>query len=146
VQPGWELFGSLGLLGSSIREVGQLNTDLPITKARRVPRSQPYNAVIGSQWNFPLSAYRAMFRFDVQRNGKRTWEADNFHIMDEVTLVNARFTFFGQDRWNLTAWGSNLFNHRYYTDFVSSDFSGLGRDLGFNAPGRRYGLDLRYDF
>jgi len=146
VQPGWELFGSLGLLHSSIREVGQLGTDLPIIKGARVPRSQPYNAVIGSQWNFPLGAYRAMFRFDLQRNGKRTWEADNFHIMDEVTLVNARFTFFSNSRWNLTAWASNLFNHQYYTDFVSSDFSGLGRDLGFNAPGRRYGLDLRYDF
>jgi len=146
VQPGWELFGSLGLLGSSIREVGHLGTDLPITKGKRVPRSHPYNAVIGSQWNFPLGTYRAMFRFDVQRNGKRTWEADNFHVMDEVTLVNARFTFFGHGRWNLTAWGTNLFNHLYYTDFVSSDFSGLGRDLGFNAPGRRYGLDLRYDF
>jgi len=146
VEPGWEVFASLGLLGSGIRKVGQLNTDLPITKGRRVPRSQPYNAVIGSQWNFPLGAYRAMFRFDVERNGKRTWEADNFQIMDEVTLVNARFTFFGHARWNLTAWGTNLFNHRYYNDFISTDFTGLGRDIAFHAPGRRYGLDLRYDF
>jgi len=148
VRPGLELFASLGLLGSAIDKVGdvEFNTNLPIVKGARVPRSQPYNAVIGSQWNFPLGDYRAMFRFDIERNGKRTWEADNFHIMDAVTLVNARFTFFSQGRWNLTAWGSNLFNHRYYTDFISSDFSGLGRDLGFNAQGRRYGLDMRYDF
>jgi len=145
-RPGLEVFASLGLLGSSIREVGQLNTDLPIIKGKRVPRSHPYNAVIGAQWNFPLGEYRAMARFDIERNGKRTWEADNFHIMDEVTLVNARFTFFGHRRWNLTAWATNLFNHRYYTDFISTDFTGLGRDLGFHAPGRRYGLDLRYDF
>jgi len=145
-RPGLELFASLGLLGSSIREVGQLNTDLPIIKGKRVPRSHPYNAVVGAQWNFPLGTYRAMARFDIERNGKRTWEADNFHIMDEVTLVNARFTLFGNSRWNLTAWATNLFNHRYYTDFISTDFTGLGRDLGFNAPGRRYGLDVRYDF
>jgi len=148
LRPGWELFTSLGLLGSGILDVGNVEstTNLPISKGRRVPRSQPYNAVIGSQWNFPLGEYRAMFRFDIERNGKRTWEADNFHIMDEVTLVNARFTFFGNGRWNLTAWGSNLLNHHYYSDFISNDFTGLGRDIAFNAPGRRYGLDLRYDF
>jgi len=53
-RPGLELFASLGLLGSSIREVGQLNTDLPIIKGKHVPRSHPYNAVVGAQWNFPL--------------------------------------------------------------------------------------------
>jgi len=146
IQPGLEVFASLGLLDSRIKEVGQLSTDLPITKGRRAPRTEPYNAVIGSQWNFPLGAYRGMFRFDVSRNGTRTWEADNRYLMDPVTLVNTRFTFFGSSRWNLTAWANNLLNHRYYADFSSDAFGGLGRDIGFPAPGRRYGLNLRYDF
>jgi len=147
-QPGWELFASLGLLDSYVKKVGEaeFNTNLSITKGRRVPRSEPYSAVLGSQWNFPLGAYRAMFRFDVSRKGTRTWEADNLYLMDPVTLVNTRFTFFGNGRWNLTAWASNLFNHRYYTDFNSDGFGGLGHDLGFPAPGRRFGLDFRYDF
>jgi len=147
-QPGWELFASLGLLDSYVKEVGvaESTTNLAISKGRRVPRSEPYSAVIGSQWNFPLGAYRGMYRFDVSRKGTRTWEADNLYLMDPVTLVNTRFTFFGSSRWNLTAWASNLFNRRYYTDFNSDGFGGLGLDLGFPAPGRRYGIEFRYDF
>jgi len=146
VQPGWEVFASLGLLASRIKDVGQLSTDLPITRGRRAPRTEPWNAVLGSQWNFPLGAYRAMFRVDVSHQAKRTWEADNLYLMDPVTLVNTRLTFFSHRQWNMTAWASNLFNHRYYADFSSDAFGGLGRDIGFPAPGRRYGLDFRYDF
>jgi len=147
-RPGWELFASLGLLDSYVKEVGEAesSTNLSITKGRRVPRSEPYSAVIGSQWNFALGAYRGMYRFDISRKGTRTWEADNLYLMDPVTLVNTRFTFFGSSRWNLTAWANNLFNRRYYTDFNSDGFGGLGHDLGFPAPGRRYGVDFRYDF
>jgi len=114
VQPGWEVFATLGLLASEIKEVGTLSTPLPITTGKRVPRSAPYNAVIGSQWNFPLGEYRAMFRFDVSRNGTKTWEADNLYLMDPVTLVNTRLTFFSNSKWHLTAWATNLFNHHYY--------------------------------
>jgi len=146
VQSGWEVFATLGLLDSTIKKVGTISTPLPITTGKRAPRTSPYNAVIGSQWNFPLGEYRAMFRFDVSRNGTKTWEADNLYLMDPVTLVNTRFTFFSNSKWHLTAWASNLFNHHYYADFSSNAFGGLGRDIGFPAPGRRYGLDFRYDF
>jgi len=146
VRPGWEIFSSLGVLGSSIKETGPLRTNAAISKGRRAPRTEPYNAVIGSQWNFPLGAYRAMFRFDVSRNGTRTWEPDNVYLRDPVTLVNTRFTFFSNQHWNLTLWASNLQNRRYYGDLTSDNFSGFGRDVVFPAPGRRYGLDFRYDF
>jgi len=146
VTPGWEVFATLGLLDSEIKEVGVISTPLPITTGKRAPRTSPYNAVLGSQWNFPIGEYRAMFRFDVSRNGTKTWEADNLYLMDPVTLVNTRFTFFSNSKWNLTAWATNLFNHHYYADFSSNAFGGLGRDIGFPAPGRRYGLDFRYDF
>jgi len=146
VQPGWEVFASLGLLGSRIKDTGALSTNLPILKGGRAPRTEPYNAVIGSQWNFPLGAYRAMYRFDVSRNGTRTWEADNLYLMDPVTLVNTRLIFFSNSQWNLTVWASNLFNHRYYADFSSEPFSGLGGDIAQHAAGRRYGVDFRYDF
>jgi len=146
VQPGWEVFATLGLLDSEIKKVGAISTPLPITTGKRAPRTSPYNAVLGSQWNFPVGEYRAMFRFDVSRNGTKTWEADNLYLMDPVTLVNTRLTFFSNSKWNLTAWATNLFNHHYYADFSSNAFGGLGRDIGFPAPGRRFGLDFRYDF
>jgi len=147
VQPGWEVFASLGLLHSKIKQTGPLSTDLAIRDGLRAPRTEPYNAVLGTQWNFPLGEYRAMLRVDVSRNGERTWEADNVYKMDPVTLVNTRFTFFSNSRWNLTAWASNLFNHHYYADFTSNSFFDIGGyDVGVPAPGRRYGLDLRYDF
>jgi len=146
VRPGFEVFASLGLLHSKIKETGPLSTNLPITKGGRAPRTEPYNAVIGAQWNFPIGPYRAMYRFDVSRNGRRTWEADNVYLMDPVTLVNTRFTFFSNRKWNLTAWASNLFNHRYYADFSSEPFSGLGGDIAQHAAGRRFGVDFRYDF
>jgi len=146
VQPGWEVFASLGLLHSEIKETGPLSTPLPITNGRRVPRSEPYNGVLGSQWNFALGEYRGMFRFDVSRNGRRTWEADNAYIRDPVTLVNTRFTFFSNRQWNLTGFVNNLFNHRYYSDFASWPFNTLARDRGSLAAGRRYGIEMRYDF
>jgi iron complex outermembrane receptor protein len=146
VRPGWQVFGSLGLLGSDIRDVGISASNFPIKSGNRAPRTEPYNAVLGSQWNFPLGERSAMFRFDVSRKGRRTWEADNVAIMNPVTLVNARFTYFGGDRWNLTAWTSNLFNHRYYGDFGSTTFTGLPVDIASPAQGRHFGIDYRYDF
>jgi len=146
VRPGFEVFASLGLLDSSIKETGPIRTDAAITKGRRAPRTEPYNAVIGSQWNFPLGVYRGMFRFDVSRNGTRTWESDNLYLRDPITLINSRFSFFSNQRWNLTLWVNNLLNRRYYGDLTSNNFSGFGRDVVFPAPGRRYGLDFRYDF
>jgi len=147
VQPGLEVFASLGLLDSKIKQTGTLSTDLAITNGLRAPRTEPYNIVLGSQWNFPLAQYRAMFRVDLSRNGSRTWEADNRYKMDPVTLVNTRLTFFSNSQWNLTAWASNLFNHHYYADFTSNAFFDIGGfDVGVPAPGRRYGVDFRYDF
>jgi len=146
VRPGWELFANLGLLDSTIKETGPLGTTLPITNGRRSPRSEPYSAVVGSQWNFPLGEYRGMFRFDVSRVGERVWEADNLYRRDPVTLVNTRLTFFSNSQWNLTAWASNLFDRHYFGHFESNAFNGLGRDLATQAPGRRFGVDFRYDF
>jgi len=146
VRTGWEMFASLGLLHSKIKDTGPLSTPLPITNGRRVPRSEPYNGVLGSQWNFALGEYRGMFRFDISRNGSRTWEADNTYIRDPVTLVNTRFTFFSNSQWNLTGFVNNLFNHRYYSDFASWPFNTLARDRGSLAAGRRYGIEMRYDF
>jgi len=146
VRPGWEVFASLGLLGTRVKETGELSTPLPIVNGLRSPRSEPYDVVFGSQWNFPVGGYRAMFRFDVSRKGTRTWEADNLYLMDPVTLVNTRVTFFSNSQWNVTAWVNNLFNHHYYADFNSNNFSFTGIDAAVQAPGRRYGLDFRYNF
>lgn len=146
VHPGWQLFGSLGLLGSDIADVGINASNFPIKDGNRAPRTEPYNFVIGSQWNFSLGQRSAMFRFDVSRKGPRTWEADNVAIMNPVTLVNARFTYFGGDRWNLTAWTTNLLNHHYYGDFGSTTFTGLPVDIASPAQGRHFGVDYRYDF
>jgi len=147
VRSGWEIFASLGLLGSRVKETGELSTPLPIRNGLRVPRTEPYDAALGSQWNFPLGEHRAMFRFDVSRKGTRTWEPDNVYLMDPVTLVNTRFTFFSNRQWNVTAWANNLFDHRYYADFNSGPFSFRpNRDTAVHAPGRRYGVDFRYDF
>jgi len=146
VRSGWEVFANLGLMDSEIRETGPLGTTLPITKGRRAPRTEPYSAVIGSQWNFPLGAYRGMFRFDVSRVGERVWEADNLYRRNPVTLANTRMTVFSNSQWNLTAWATNLFNRHYYGHFESNAFGGLGRDIATHAPGRRFGVDFRYDF
>jgi len=146
VRPGWEVFASLGLLDTSIKDTGPLRTDADIRQGRRTPRSEPYNAVLGSQWNFPLGEYRGMFRFDASRVGTRTWEEDNLYLRDPITLINTRFTFFSNSQWNLTLWADNLLNRRYYGDLTSDNFSGFGRDVVFPAPGRRYGVEFRYDF
>lgn len=146
VHPGWQIYGSLGLLGSRIASVGPISTNLPIKAGNRAPRTEPYNFVLGSQWNFPLGRQYAMFRADVSRQGPRTWEPDNLYVMSPVTLVDARFTYFGGDHWSATLWARNLFNHRYYADFVPAAFSGLGEDIASLAQGRQYGIDFRYDF
>jgi len=146
VRSGWEIFASLGLLGTRVKETGELSTPLPIVNGLRVPRTEPYDVVLGSQWNFPLGAYRGMFRFDVSRKGTRTWEPDNIYLMDPVTLVNTRFTFFSNSQWNMTVWATNLFDHHYYGDFNSNSYSFSGRDSAVQAPGRRYGMDFRYNF
>jgi len=44
VHSGWEVFASLGLLDTSIKDTGPLRTNADIRKGRRTPRSEPYNA------------------------------------------------------------------------------------------------------
>jgi outer membrane receptor protein involved in Fe transport len=62
-------------------------------------------------------------------------------------LLNARLTYkFDDDKWSISAMGSNLLNKLYLISVFDLTGIGGGSDLGLVAPPREYSIQIEHKF
>jgi iron complex outermembrane receptor protein len=141
---GWQVYGSLGILDSDIREIDDSLT-VPAEEGNKSPKTQVSSLTLGTQYEFPVGDLTATLRLDYNRMGKRYWHPDNFDVRDPVDLLDLRASL-GGERWSATVWGRNVLDEFYFMDFNSAAFGAPGVDLGSQAPPDTYGIEVRYSF
>jgi iron complex outermembrane recepter protein len=94
---------------------------------------------LGAQYTQPLGeTFSLLLRADFQRLGRTWWDPYNVTSRDPVSLLDARVGL-TSDRWSLTAWGRNLTDEKYNTEFSPGGFL-------FKALPARYGVEFNYRF
>jgi iron complex outermembrane receptor protein len=144
VAPGWQVYGTLGILDSEIKDIDPTLTVAAI-KGNRTPRTQESNLSFGTEYEFPIGALTARLRVDYNRMGKRYWHPDNLDVRDPVNLLDLRASI-GNDQWTVTAWGRNVTDEFYWQSFNSVRFGAPGVDLGSQSQPDTYGIDFKYAF
>ncbi|WP_394190475.1 TonB-dependent receptor [Pseudoalteromonas atlantica] len=120
--------------------LGNALTDnrLPFTSEWNLSAGVEYNADLASN---PLKAqlivdYQSEYYFDQNQNP--------YAMQDGYSIVNANLQY-QIDNWGFALWGKNLFDTQYsHLKFDLSSFLGMLED--FKGEGRRYGLDISYQF
>ncbi len=94
---------------------------------------------LSAQYTQPLNGdVGLILRADFQRIGRTWWEPYNVTSRDPVELLDARVGL-GNDKWTVTAWGKNLTDEKYNTEFSPGGFL-------FKALPSRYGVEFNYRF
>lgn len=146
-QPGesWQLYGSLGLLDSRIRESAASIVVSPNAVGRDLAHAPRWTLNLGGSWNGPGGWFGRLdfnavdaFYFDISHNQRSRSHA----------VVNLRIGK-SWSHWTLSAWSRNLFD----TDYATRGFY-FGNEppwfentlyTKFGDP-RSYGLRLSYDY
>ena len=143
---GLDLFFRVGYTDSEIRRSSRAATDV----GNQAPLVSEYTGVLGAQYRWPLTtALFGFIRADYERIGPTYWYPDNYTVRDPVDLVNLRLGI-DQERWSLTAWSRNLFNHKYNAEWSPGPpfFPNPGPTNNFVFKGmpRVWGVDFIYRF
>lgn len=148
---GFRLTASLGLLDTSIKDVGdglsnflkQSGIDPASLKGRKTSFTTPVTAALGVSYERRLGEeINLTASADYAYQGDRYWEIDNRAVRDPVGLLSGRVTL-ERGGWSLALWGKNLTNEFYYKEFESSRFLGSPNDAGFPGKPRTFGVDLK---
>jgi iron complex outermembrane receptor protein len=111
----------------------------PSVLGNEAPLVSRHTANAGVQYRQPLGdALDLTFRVDARQTGETWWEPYNVTSRDTIDVVDARISL-GGDRWMATAWGKNLNDEEYNTEFSPGGFL-------FKALPRRYGVEFLYKF
>jgi iron complex outermembrane receptor protein len=111
----------------------------PSVVGNEAPLVSRHTANAGLQYRQPLGdALDLTFRVDANQVGETWWEPYNVTSRDTIDLVDARISL-GGDQWTATAWGKNLNDEEYNTEFSPGGFL-------FKALPRRYGVEFTYKF
>jgi len=139
---GWQVYAGLGTTDTEIKE----NLPFPTSVGNHTPKTTDLSLNLGSQYRFPvINDIFAFMRVDYERRGERFWQVDNLDVQDPLNLLSFRAGF-ETDRWGLYAWGRNITDEDYYTDFNPTEFTGLGFDIGFRGQPATYGVEARIRF
>jgi iron complex outermembrane recepter protein len=139
---GWQVYAGLGTTDTEIKE----NIPFPTSVGNHTPKTTDLSLNLGSQYRFAvINDIFAFLRIDYERRGERFWQVDNLDVQDPLDLLSFRAGF-ETDRWGLYAWGRNITDEEYYTDFNPTEFTGLGFDIGFRGQPATYGVEARVRF
>lgn len=142
VARGLQLFASVGTTDTEILR----NRINPSVVGNKTPKAAPWTTNVGFQYEAPLStALGFMVRVDYQHRSKKYWEADNIYVQEPLDLVNARVGL-QTDRWSIFAFGRNVLDEKYYTDFGSPPVSGIDTFYASLGQPASYGIEMRYKF
>lgn len=138
----WELFGGFGYTDGEISEFGPN----PAFEGNVAPGSVKTTATLGLSKAYQLDRDLTLTpRLEVSRYGSIWWDVANTEgtERDPITLVDARLTLAGEERWEIALWGKNLTDEEYYQEIVPL----LGvLSVNYRAPTRSYGIDFTYHF
>jgi iron complex outermembrane recepter protein len=66
-------------------------------------------------------------------------------VQRSYDLVNVRFGF-ERGAYGIFAFGRNIGGAEYYSEYISSKYSGLDVDLGYRGQPATYGIEARVTF
>jgi iron complex outermembrane recepter protein len=144
---GFDTYLRVGITDSEIKESTRAPTDV----GNQAPLVSEYTVNVGAQYRRPFGAsgLSGILRLDVQRLGPTYWYPDNFTLRDSVDLVNLRLGV-DHERWALTAWARNLFDHEYNAEWSPGPQffpnPGYSNNFVFKGMPRVWGVDFTYRF
>ena len=134
----WSLYAAYGFTDS---EIDTYSFD-PTAEGNDAPYVAENTFNIGAQYEGAIDSKgnNLFARLDVERRGEQFWDTANSTARDALTFVNAQIAVRdADDVWALTLEVENATDVLYNSEWVAGGFSA-------RAPGRIYGLDLRYNF
>jgi iron complex outermembrane receptor protein len=139
---GTRLYGGYGYVDGEVTKFA----GNPGFSGNVAPGSFKYTAFVGLTQTFDLSdGFQLTPRVEFSRQGPIWWDVANSPgtKRDPLNLVNARLTLAGNDRWEISAYGNNLGNKKYFQEVVPL----LGFfTVNYRGPTRTYGVEARYNF
>lgn len=139
---GLRVFGGYGYTDAKVKAFAPN----PAFVGNRAPGSFKYTMNAGATESFDLGGDMQLVpRVEFNRYGSIWWDVNNTPgtKRNPLNLVNARLTLKKGSRWQISAYGDNLFNKSYYQEIVPL----LGFfTVNYPAPLRKYGLEARLDF
>jgi iron complex outermembrane receptor protein len=141
---GLEFDGGLGITDSTItRDLAE-----PGAVGNHTPKAVPFKINLGAQCSTALgNGTVGTLRLDYEHRDSKYWHPDNAAVSPPLNLLGLRATVAdAKDKWSVTLAVRNLTDQRYYTDYTSKKYSGLGYDIGFLAPGRLVSLEAKTRF
>jgi iron complex outermembrane recepter protein len=145
--PGLELAISAGYSETNVKEVflfGETINDIETLNDVDIPGTRPWTAGFSADYSYPLSDtwagnIRASYVWqDRAFRGLDKLAADELPRYDTVNLNIG----VSSDRWDITAYGENLFDTRYWTGING----GLVRGIGVVFVPRTFGIRMSYNF
>lgn len=91
------------------------------------------------------SDYQLVPRVEYNHYGTIWWDVANSPgtRRDPLDMFSARLTLKSGDRWDISLWGSNLTNEKYFQEVVPL----LGVfTVNYRGPTRSYGVEARVNF
>lgn len=142
VAPGLQVFGSLGTTDSEI----QRNSVDPSVVGNKMPRTVPWSANLGFQFNTPVTdRIGLMARVDYQHRSKKYWEATNDFYQDPVDMLDVRLGFEGGN-WSIVGFGRNVLDEVQFVEFFPPSTTGSTQTIAALGQPATYGIELRYEF
>lgn len=134
------LFGSAGYADAKIERYAAN----PAAIGNQVPYNTKLKLNAGAQWRHHFQGSVGSFlRLEVEHRGKTYFHEGGtpigIPVRDPLTLLNTRLGLETDDGWQVTLWGRNLTDKKYYEEVVVPAYA-------FQARPRTYGLEVRKDF
>ncbi|MGE6694765.1 TonB-dependent receptor [Sphingobium limneticum] len=139
---GLHLFGGYGYTHGRVAQFA----GNPLANGNVAPGAFKYTLNLGASQNIDLTDKLTLVpRVEVNRYGAIWWDVDNFAgtKRDPLTLLKARLSLKSANGWEISAYGDNLTNEKYFQEVVPllSVFT-----VNYRGPTRSYGLEARIDF
>ena len=138
---GLQLFGSFGYVHGRVKEFAPD----PTLVGNVSPRSAKYTMTIGASQTIELgNDFSVVPRVTMQRFGRLWFDVANTPGTDRspLTLINGRVTVHKGDKYELSLWGNNLANKKYFQEVIplfgalALDYRGLTRSYGLEGTVR----------
>ncbi len=137
-----QIFGSFGYVKGRVKEFAPD----PSLVGNVSPRSAKYTMTVGATQSIDLGGgYRLVPRATLQRVGRLYFDVANTPGTDRspLTLLNGRLSLHSGDRYEISLWGNNLTNKKYFQEVIPL-FGALALD--YRGETRSYGIEGKITF